>query len=86
MVEVVQSADATIVEVQLVGVDGVEADAGWRLLADGTPHELVESDGCGQTTETEPVRCTLRFDAVDTLQFVEYARVGERRVWLIPQG
>ncbi|MFM8531037.1 MAG: hypothetical protein ACKOD2_15455 [Ilumatobacteraceae bacterium] len=90
----VMSIDATgpvSVEVSMAGVPGESALDGWRLLGDGKVTEalttVVDETGtnvCSRETEvpdSEPLRCTVRFAAVESVQAVAYVRAGEQRQW-----
>ena len=79
--------DVVLVEVRLQGVDGADAEQGWRLWGDGAAEPLVPlvdgRNSCADATVSvdTALDCTLVFDSVDTLQSVIYLRAGEQRQW-----
>jgi hypothetical protein len=80
------AADLVLVDVELGGLDGVDAAAGWVMLADGERREPVALPSgrgvpCSVTIGDEPVRCTVAFASADRVQAVAYARGGEQRQW-----
>lgn len=81
--------EVTLVDVELVGVDGAVVAEGWTLLAEGTPRAPVElPDGvgvaCPATDTDRPVRCTVAFDAAERVQAVAYRRGDQQRQWVTP--
>lgn len=89
VLDVIVRPDATLVDVEMVGVDGDDAAEGWRLLADGSVREPVDAnpgDACPPTSVTEPVRCTVAFAAVESTPIVAYVRAGEQRQWAAGAG
>jgi hypothetical protein len=82
-----QNADATIVHVSMVGVDGADAKEGWRLLAGGTvlsPITLpVGALGvpCATTTVDVVASCDMAFPASEGSVTVAYLRAGLQSQW-----
>lgn len=84
--DIIDSTDALLVSVTMVGVDGAVAQEGWRLLADGQvtePIELPKGVGvpCGTVSSTAPMSCTIAFVRVDSSPVVAYLRAGEQFQW-----
>jgi hypothetical protein len=84
--DIIDSTDALLVSVTMVGVDGDVAQEGWRLLADGQvtePIELPKGVGvpCGTVSSTAPMSCTIAFVRVDSSPVVAYLRAGEQFQW-----
>lgn len=71
--------DATVVAVELGGVEAPEGAAGWVMLGDGERHEPTGT--CGAVPAQGSTRCELAFADVDRVQAVAYARGGEQRQW-----
>lgn len=83
------------VEITMSGVPGESALDGWRLLGDGKVTEALttavttagDEGGTGVCSresvvpESEPLRCIVRFAAVESVQAVAYVRAGEQRQW-----
>jgi hypothetical protein len=67
--DIIDSTDALLVTVTMVGVDGAVAQEGWRLLAGGT------------VSSTAPMSCTIAFVRVDSSPVVAYLRAGEQFQW-----
>jgi hypothetical protein len=69
----------------MVGVDLTSGAAdGWRLLGDGRVQEpAVQSaaNGCTTVKADSPTRCTIGFEAVESVPTVAYVRAGEQRQW-----
>jgi hypothetical protein len=95
VVEIDRRPDATLVTVTMVGVDLTSGAAdGWRLLGDGRVQEpanengrvqepAVQSaaNGCTTVKADSPTRCTIGFEAVESVPTVAYVRAGEQRQW-----
>ncbi len=78
--------DALLVSVTMVGVDGADAQEGWRLLADGQVAEPIAlPDGvgvsCGTVTRSVPMSCTIAFVRVESSPVVAYLRAGQQFQW-----
>ena len=71
--------DATVVAVELGGVETPEGSAGWVMLGDGERHEPTTA--CGVVPAQGSTRCELTFAEVERVQAVAYARGGEQRQW-----
>jgi hypothetical protein len=82
-----QNADATVVHVSMVGVEGADAKEGWRLLAGGTvlsPVALpVGTLGvpCATTRSVDVTSCDLAFPASEGSVTVAYLRAGLQSQW-----
>jgi hypothetical protein len=82
-----QNANATVVHVTMVGVDGADATEGWRLLAGGTvlsPIALpVETLGvpCATTKLAVTSSCDMAFPASKGSVTVAYLRAGLQSQW-----
>lgn len=84
--DIVDSSEALLVSVTMVGVEGADAQEGWRLLADGQvtePIALPQGVGvpCGTVTSSTPMSCTIAFVRVDSAPVVAYVRAGEQSQW-----
>ena len=84
--DITDMADALLVSITMVGVDGADSQEGWRLLADGQvtePIELPEGVGvpCGTVTIASPLSCTIAFVRVSSSPVVAYLRAGEQFQW-----
>lgn len=80
--EVEQAADATLVTVTMVGVDGTNAAEGWRLLANGIVLSPVLSKStCRDTTTEAVVTCVVEFPESTGSVTVAYLRAGEQSQW-----
>ncbi len=78
--------DTLLVSVTMVGVDGADAQEGWRLLADGQVTEPIAlPDGvgvpCDTVTRSEPMSCTIAFVRVESSPVVAYLRTGQQFQW-----
>ncbi|MEI6199009.1 MAG: hypothetical protein WCP83_03630 [Actinomycetota bacterium] len=82
-----QNANATVVHVTMVGVDGADATEGWRLLAGGTvlsPIALpVGTLGvpCATTKLAVTSSCDMAFPASKGSVTVAYLRAGLQSQW-----
>jgi len=77
-----QSADATLVTVTMVGVEGTNAAEGWRLLANGTVISPVLSKStCRDTTVETVATCVVGFPGSTGSVTVAYLRAGEQSQW-----
>lgn len=74
-----RTATATVVEVELSGVDTPDAALGWIMLGDGARREPTTS--CGPTEVQQMRQCRLEFEPVERVQAIAYARGGEQRQW-----
>lgn len=90
MFVVVSSVDTTgeltLVHVAMRGVDGADAQAGWRLRADGEVHEPVPlpvgaGTPCSTTTVDTDLNCVIAFPRAETLQAVAYLRADAQLQW-----
>ncbi|MFZ9696351.1 MAG: hypothetical protein ACO3C5_01815 [Ilumatobacteraceae bacterium] len=95
VLEIDRRPDATLVTVTMTGVDLAEGAAdGWRLLGDGRVQEPANengrvqepavpsaANGCTTVTADSPTRCTIGFEAVESVPTVAYVRAGEQRQW-----
>jgi hypothetical protein len=80
--DVEQSADATLITVSMVGVEGTNAAEGWRLLANGTVISPVLSKStCRDTTVEAVVTCVVGFPGSTGSVTVAYLRAGEQSQW-----
>ena len=80
--DVEQSADATLITVSMVGVEGTNAAEGWRLLANGTVISPVLSKStCRDTTVEAVVTCVVGFPESTGSVTVAYLRAGEQSQW-----
>lgn len=81
-----QTDSATYVTVTMVGVEGADANEGWRLLADGqvvAPRagELEEGVACDTTTSDVVTTCVVAFPATKGSVTVAYLRAGAQSQW-----
>lgn len=86
VLEIADTADATLVTVSMVGVDLASgAEDGWRMLADGKVAEPLlmqdQPDACGATSATTAVECVVAFGPASKTRTVAYVRAGEQRQW-----
>jgi hypothetical protein len=95
VLEIDRGPDATLVTVTMVGVDLASGAAdGWRLLGDGRVQEPANgngrvqeplatstANGCTTVMADSPTRCTIGFEAVESVPTVAYVRAGEQRQW-----
>jgi hypothetical protein len=85
VLEIDRRPDATLVTVTMVGVDLASGAAdGWRLLGDGRVQEPLATstaNGCTTVMADSPTRCTIGFEAVESVPTVAYVRAGEQRQW-----
>lgn len=80
--KVEQAADATLVTVTMVGVDGANASEGWRLLANGIVISPVLSKSTCRITTTDVVEtCVVGFPESTGSVTVAYLRAGEQSQW-----
>ena len=77
-----QEADATLVTVTMVGVEGANAAEGWRLLANGTViSPLLTKSTCRTTTNDVVETCVVGFPESTGSVTVAYLRAGEQSQW-----
>jgi hypothetical protein len=82
VMDVEQDADATLVTVTMVGVEGGSATEGWRLLASGTViSPLLSKTDCQNTTTDAVITCVLGFPKSSGSVTVAYLRAGEQSQW-----
>jgi hypothetical protein len=80
--DVEQEADATLVTVTMVGVEGANAAEGWRLLANGTViSPLLTKTDCQNTTTDAVMTCVVGFPESTGSVTVAYLRAGEQSQW-----
>ena len=80
--KVEQEADATLVTVTMVGVEGANAAEGWRLLANGTVISPLLTKSTCRTTTTDVVKtCVVGFPESTGSVTVAYLRAGEQSQW-----
>ena len=80
--KVEQEADATLVTVTMVGVEGANAAEGWRLLANGTViSPLLTKTDCQNTTTDAVMTCVVGFPESTGSVTVAYLRAGEQSQW-----
>ena len=80
------NSERTLVQVSLVGVDGANAQEGWKLLSGGEisePISLPAGSGkeCTTTALTVAIVCTIAFPVSEGTRTVAYVRAGEQRQW-----
>lgn len=82
------STSGVEVDIEMSGVAGAPVLDGWSMLGDGElsePTAAVAEGACSADTvvpaDGTAVRCTLRFAAVESEQYVAYQRGGELRRW-----
>ena len=80
--KVEQEADATLVTVTMVGVEGADATEGWGLFADGTVKSPVQSKSTCRTTTSDVVEtCVVGFPGSTGSVTVLYSRAEEVSQW-----
>jgi deoxyribose-phosphate aldolase len=80
--DVEQEADATLVTVTMVGVEGANAAEGWRLLANGIViSPLLTKTDCQNTTTDAVITCVVGFPGSTGSVTVAYLRAGEQSQW-----
>jgi deoxyribose-phosphate aldolase len=80
--DVEQEADATLVTVTMVGVEGANAAEGWRLLANGIViSPLLTKTDCQNTTTDAVITCVVGFPESTGSVTVAYLRAGEQSQW-----
>jgi deoxyribose-phosphate aldolase len=80
--DVEQEADATLVTVTMVGVEGANAAEGWRLLANGIViSPLLTKTDCQDTTTDAVITCVVGFPESTGSVTVAYLRAGEQSQW-----
>ena len=80
------NSERTLVQVSLVGVEGANAQEGWKLLSGGEisePVSLPAGSGtvCTATALTIETVCTIAFPVSKGTRTVAYVRAGEQRQW-----
>ena len=80
------NSERTLVQVSLVGVEGANAQEGWKLLSGGEisePVSLPAGSGtvCTATSQTIETVCTIAFPVSKGTRTVAYVRAGEQRQW-----
>ena len=80
------NSERTLVQVSLVGVEGANAQDGWKLLSGGEisePVSLPAGTGtvCAATALTIETICTIAFPVSKGTRTVAYVRAGEQRQW-----
>ena len=80
------NSERTLVQVSLVGVEGANAQEGWKLLSGGEisePVSLPAGSGteCTVTALTVETVCTIAFPVSKGTRTVAYVRAGEQRQW-----
>ena len=87
VLSVEQSQANTFVTVSMVGVEGGDAQEGWRLLANGKVASPLTTNlnsprvACGTTTSDVVTTCDLVFPASQGTVTVAYLRAGEQSQW-----
>jgi len=82
-----QDVNATIVHVTMVGVQGADAQEGWRLLAGGavvSPIALPTGTlgvPCATTTSDAVISCDVAFPVSEGSVTVAYLRAGLQSQW-----
>jgi len=77
-----QTADATLVTVTMVGVEGANAAEGWRLLANGSViSPLLSKSTCRTTTSDGVATCVVGFPGSTGSVTIAYLRAGEQSQW-----
>jgi hypothetical protein len=82
VVDVRQEPDRTLVEVELLGVDGVDGAEGWVLVAAGEKrYPLAEgAEPCGTTSVETALHCQLAFEQSDS-GVLAYVHADEQQQW-----
>ncbi|NDG66155.1 MAG: hypothetical protein EBY23_04395 [Actinobacteria bacterium] len=80
------TADRTLVDVNMVGVAEAQAMEGWKMLASGEVSDPVmlpvgAGTECTLTKLTEMLTCTVAFPVSEGTRTVAYIRAGEQRQW-----
>lgn len=80
------NSERTLVQVSLVGVDGANAQEGWKLLSGGEisePISLPAGSGkeCTTTSLKVAIVCTIAFPVSEGTRTVAYVRAGVQRQW-----
>jgi len=80
------NSERTLVLVSLFGVDGANAQDGWKLLSGGEvsePVSLPAGSGteCTTTALTVETVCTIAFPVSKGTRTVAYSRAGEQQQW-----
>ena len=80
------NSERTLVQVSLVGVEGANAQEGWKLLSGGDISEPVSlpagsGTACAATSQTIETVCTIAFPVSKGTRTVAYVRAGEQRQW-----
>jgi len=80
------NSERTLVRVSLVGVDGANAQDGWKLLSGGEISEPVSlpvgsGNECTTTALNVETICTIAFPVSEGTRTVAYVRAGEQRQW-----
>lgn len=80
------NSERTLVQVSIIGVDGADAQDGWKLLSGGEVSEPVSlptgsGNACATTSATVESICTIAFPVSQGTRTVAYVRAGEQRQW-----
>ena len=80
------TADRTLVDVNMVGVAEAQAMEGWKMLASGEVSDPVmlpvgAGTECTLTKLIEMLTCTVAFPVSEGTRTVAYIRAGEQRQW-----
>lgn len=79
------ASDRILVDVEMFGVDGADAQEGWRMLVGdvSTPVPLPEGQGtpCTTTTASATLACTIAFPVSEGTRTVVYIRAGDQQQW-----
>lgn len=80
--DVEQAADATLVTVTMVGVEGADAVEGWRLVAGREViSPLLSKSDCQPTTSDAKQTCIVGFPTSTGSVTVAYLRAGQQSRW-----
>lgn len=81
--DVDQQQALTRVTVTMFGVEGGDAQEGWRLLAGGkvlSPN-ITQSEQCETTRRVDAIECGIEFPASEGTVTVAYVRAGAQSQW-----
>lgn len=83
--EISQTDVATLATVTMLGVEGADANEGWRLLAGGSVRAPIERDdvdnACVSTSADVTLTCVVAFEPSDGSVTVAYIRGGAQSQW-----
>lgn len=83
--EISQTDVATLATVTMIGVEGADANEGWRLLAGGSVRAPIERDdvdnACVSTSAEMTLTCVVAFEPSDGSVTVAYIRGGAQSQW-----